>query len=76
MKVREYMQTHAGTYVPAEEMAAVTLGQIAPALADEDVEPMVVGIEPDGSEKIQLYSSRSGAHLLTYLREPALSVRS
>jgi len=70
VKLREYMQGHAGEYTLAETALPATIDDIDPDWLDREVDVYFVGIEGGGRHKYHVFL-KQGPHLLTHVMEQA-----
>ena len=69
MIIKEYMRTHPGVYVLAESLEEITVTDLAPELAEREVEEYVLTGGHAGGERIRLHTRSGNMHVLTYFVE-------
>ena len=69
MMIKEYMRAHPGTYLLAESVEVVTEQDLAPELAELEVEEYVLGGGESAPERIRLHTCSGHSHVLTYIAE-------
>jgi hypothetical protein len=65
MKLREYMRTRKGEYSLAESTTTITVDELDRRVCDQEVEEYLVGMDPDGRQKLHIYSVAPSVHIVT-----------
>lgn len=74
MKLREYMNTRTGEYSLAETTTMITVDELDRRVSEQEVEEYLVGEDPDGRQKLHVYSVPSHVHIVTRVARRAPEV--